>query len=132
MAIVTTDFTKVDNGVQPGLFFYYDATILINTALSDAINLGRFSPVALALPSGWTAAKISFTISTDGTTFDKFLCDQANGEIVSAANNAANQYVVLDPSLFFGVMSFKIRSGTNSVPVTQDAARTIRVIVRGL
>lgn len=124
----TTAFTKIDDSSFPHGHYYYDATIANGASQSEAINLGNMVPVAVQLPAAWTSAKISFLASGDDSTFGTLM--NLAGELVTAANNAASDYVTLDPDAFLGAKIIKIRSGTAATPVNQGAERTVRLIVK--
>lgn len=124
----TTNFTKIDDSSFPSGHYYTDVTIANGASQSGAVNLGVFTPVALQLPAAWTAAKVSFLASGDDSTFGSVV--NLAGEVASAANNAASDYVILDQSTFGGLKIIKVRSGTSATPVNQGDDRTIRLIVK--
>lgn len=124
----TTSFTKIDDSSFPHGHYYYDATIAEGESQSEAINLGNMIPVAVQLPDEWTAAKVSFLASGDDSTFGKLM--NLAGELVTAANNAASDYITLDPDAFLGAKIIKIRSGTAAAATNQDEERTVRLIVK--
>lgn len=102
------------------------ATIASGASLSGAINPGPCAAFALQMPATWTAANLTFQASFDGVTFGD-LYDEAGTEIVVTAS--ASRFIILEPARWLGVRYFKIRSGTSAAPVSQGAARTIRVVV---
>lgn len=81
--------------------------------------------VGFQMPSGWDSANMSFTASvTEGGTYGAVL--NADGAILITAP-AANEYIVLNPADFAGVMFLKFVSSA-----TQNAVRNIRAILRGV
>lgn len=96
-------------------------------ALSAGVDVSTRTPVAMVLPSGWTAATITFQASFNGATFSNMY--ESDGTELSSTV-AASQHVVLDPVNFAGVKWLKLRSGTLATPVEQTDDRAIEVITR--
>jgi len=104
------------------------ATILINTALSDAIDCGGMTPTAIIMPAIWTAANLTFQNSVDdGTTYND-VYDIDGTEFTLTAD--ASRFILLDVSKWFTIRHLKIRSGTSATPVNQVAERVIQVLLR--
>ena len=105
-------------------------TIGNGTSLSPAIDLDRCSLVGLQLPSGWTAAAITFQASgDDGATYADLYDESAE---VNLSSPAASRYLILSPAKFAGIRFLKIRSGTSGSPVNQGADRSILVMKRSV
>lgn len=91
-------------------------TIANGQSLSGAISLGGGLLAAVAMPSGWTAAALSFQASDDGDTYrDVHNDDGAEYTVITAAS----RHVAIDPSKFSGAQWIKVRSGTAGTPVNQ-------------
>lgn len=100
-------------------------TILNGQSLSNAIGLNPNTLVGIVVPATWTAANLSLQASFDGgQTFGEFADKAAPYAIVAAAGN----FIGLDPAVFRGVTTIKIRSGTSGAPVTQGGDRVLQVI----
>lgn len=112
-----------------GDHFYRDLTILSGASLSDAADLYRYSAVAILMPATWTSAGLSFQGSVDGSTYGNLTDKTAE---ITIATLAGAEYVVLDPSVFFGVRFLKVRSGTAGSAVAQGGDRVLRLIGRRL
>lgn len=110
----------------PGLLRKKNVTILINEALSDAIDLGGVTLVGIQMPAAWTAAAITIAHNVGGTY--QPVHDAAGTEV--SITTAANRYVALDPTLYASLQDIKIRSGPVAAPVNQAAERTITLVLR--
>ena len=98
-----------------------NADIASGQSLSGAINMQGRVLTGLYVPSGWTAADITFQSSPDGVTwYDHY--DVLGEAKVSAV---AGKYHAVDNSVFMGANFLKVRSGISAGPVTQAAARTV-------
>lgn len=102
-------------------------TIASGTALSPAITLGDKQLTGIGMPAGWDAAALTFQVSVDGGT--TFLEMQGAAAVISYAA-AANQYVAVDPTLWRGVTTIKVRSGTTGSPVNQTADRILTLLTK--
>jgi hypothetical protein len=100
------------------------ATIANTQSLSGVVDLGRTILSGIVMPSGWTAASLTFAGSADNTTFVPV---NYNGAELTLAV-AASQGYSLDTSTFMPWRYLQIRSGTAGVPVNQGAARTLTLI----
>lgn len=112
---------------MPGVNNYLVATIANGASLSGALDLGSEKLFAVQMPASWTAAGLSFSVSTElaGTYTD--LYDESGTEVTWTVS--ASRYVIVsNPSQWMGVRFIKIRSGTTGTPVNQGADRLIRVI----
>ncbi|MGJ5163167.1 hypothetical protein [Bradyrhizobium sp. HKCCYLR1051] len=108
---------------------YKGATILNGASLSDFVALGAKSLVGIEMPAAWTAANLTFQVSTDGGTTFNNLYDASGNEYTVTA--AASRYIYLDRNVFFGINAIKVRSGTSSAAVNQSGAdRVVRLAVR--
>lgn len=104
-------------------------TISNGTALSPAVDLTQYSLVGLVMPSGWTAANLTFQGSADNSNFFD-LYD--SGAEVNLGSAAASRYILLNPTTFAGLRFLKVRSGTSASPVNQGADRVVTLVLRGL
>lgn len=98
-------------------------------SLSGEVDLTNFDLVGVIMPSAWTAAALTFSMSdvTGGTA--KSVRDSAGAEVSYTV--AADQYIIVNQAhrdAFAGFL--KLRSGTAGVPVAQGAARTIQLVLR--
>lgn len=120
----------IENIDQASKRLVKDAAVQIASgqSLSGAIDLSRWSPVAIQLPAAWTPANVTFQASHDDMTFADVY--EVNGEVTYPA--AAGRYLALDVATFAGMRFLKVRSGTAATPVNQAAARTLVVILRDL
>ena len=107
-------------------------TIPINTALSDAIKSDGYYPVGVVCPSAWTAADISFEISSDGgVTFQKVVGQ--TGSLVKITNvpTAASEYSTLASAQIIVGEWIRVAS-TNTASeadANQAAARTVKLVM---
>ncbi len=101
------------------------ATIASGQSLSGEVDIGNKLLVGIWMPSGWDAAAMTFQVSPDGGT--TWLELQSASAVVSYTV-AAGQFIGVDPTIWRGVMSLKVRSGTFGAPVNQTANRTITLI----
>lgn len=101
-----------------------DAVIASGESQSGAISVAPLVPIGIIMPASWTTAGLSFLVSVDGTNF--YALQDMSAEVTAAA--AASQYIALNPMVFIGVVSFKVRSGTAGSPVNQSSARTLTIV----
>ena len=101
-------------------------TIAAGQSLSPQLDLGAYTLVGIHMPASWTAAGLSFQVSPDGGATWNEHYNSAGTETVFTA--ASGQYIALDPTLWRGVFSLKVRSGTLATPVAQAAAATLTLI----
>lgn len=100
------------------------ATILINTALSDAVELSGADIIRFSMPVAWTAADITFQISDDGGTTFRDLYMEWGFELGMWVDAGWS----IETSVFLRLQNIdqiKIRSGTSGAPVNQTAERLI-------
>jgi hypothetical protein len=103
-----------------------DAKIASGASLSGIIRCNDGLPAAIAMPSTWTTASLTFQGSADGVTFLD-LYDSAGNEITVTA--AASRLIVFHPADLCGLVALKVRSGTSGTPVNQAADRTLSVVL---
>lgn len=101
------------------------ATIANGAALSDVVDLGPEARLkAVQMPAAWTAAALTFQVSTDGTTFIDLFSSAAEVNFTVAANQMIG--LTYDQNSFFERFRYiKVRSGTTGTPVNQGAQRLI-------
>lgn len=110
---------------------YFSVTIPINTALSNAVDLGGFTPVGIYFPLAWTAAALGIAVSRDNGQFSTIYT--AAGADYGIATPVAGGLVPFLPSdLLVADRWIKLRSGTAASPVNQAAARTLVIVARQL
>jgi hypothetical protein len=104
------------------------AAIASGQSLSSQIDIGPGELVGILIPSGWTAANLTFQASPDGGTTWGNLFTYLGAEITFFA--VAGQFLAVDPiqALLRGVRSLKLRSGTSGAPVVQGSAVTLTLI----
>ena len=104
-----------------------ECTILINTSISDSVDLEGARLVGILMPAVWDAATVSFEGSDDDSSF--FEVGDGTAEISLTA--AGGWIVAIPRGTLDGVGKFvKIRSGTSVAPVNQTAERTVTLLVR--
>lgn len=106
------------------------ASIASGTALSTSIDIANVQPLAIQVPSNWTAADITVQVSRDGSSWFN-LFDSAGDEVLIKA--AASRHIALALPLM-GIQFLRFRSGTAATPVNQttvpppSTAREITII----
>ncbi|MDD4615847.1 MAG: hypothetical protein PHW76_01845 [Alphaproteobacteria bacterium] len=106
------------------------AAIASGASLSPVLNLGGLRLFAIVMPSGWTAANLTFQMSPDGGATWANIKDQNGVEITAMAS--ALDCLILDPKVFAPIQYLRLRSGTAASPVVQTAARTLSMILRAV
>jgi hypothetical protein len=102
------------------------ATIASGQSLSAAIDLAADRLHRIALPAAWTAASLTFQVSSGAGFNDLYTAD---GEYTLPASAvAAGRSIVIDPAVFYGVRHLKVRSGTSAAPVAQAADRSMSLV----
>lgn len=101
------------------------ATIPAAGATSNAIKLNGFSLVGILLPSTFTGATITFTVSVDGTNF--FVLKSLLTGTSLSYTVTQGTYAAIDPVPFYGVHYLKIVSAS-----TEGSARTLTLALKGI
>lgn len=113
---------------MPVEFGWLAATIAPGTSLSDVITLSKANVIAIQIPSVWTSASITFSVSADGVNFFD-LYDQAGNEFTIPA--AAGRYFGGIDVLVMGSFNYmRVRSGTSASPVNQVAGAVLNCVLR--
>lgn len=101
----------------------YPATILINEALSDAVDLRGADLIRINMPALWTAADLTFQVDDgDGTFRDLYM--EWGWELMFFADvDLSIELSVF--ARFQSIKRIKVRSGTSGAPVNQTAERVI-------
>ena len=90
--------------------------------------------VGISMPAAWTAASLSFQVSSDGgTTWQELFNDNGTAVSIPAASAAAGQFIALTTNSNYtwrGVNMMKVRSGTVGVPVVQTIGATVTLVAR--
>ncbi len=104
------------------------ATFSAAGTVSSVIQPQGNMPFAIQMPAGtaWNAAGIGFQASMDNVTYAPVYDDLG---VEKAVVTAAARTVYLDSTQFAGFPFIKLVSGTWAVPVAQDAARSVKVMV---
>ncbi len=102
------------------------ATIANGQSLSDAIQPNGRQINVIQMPSAWTAAVLTFQVSTDGVTYFNLYDDRGN-EVFVAAD--ASRRLTINLDAINRQKYLKIRSGTSVAVVAQGAERKINVEV---
>jgi hypothetical protein len=73
------------------------------------------------MPAAWDAAALTFQASIDDSAWVNVV---AGAGVETTLQVGSGQFVQVDPRLFRGMTSFKLRSGSSSEPVAQSADRS--------
>ena len=83
------------------------------------------------VPTGWTAANITFLATPDPVNVTAQSCFDQNGvEIIAVVNSTGGYYVPIAPTLLESLMGLYLRSGTSGSPVTQVSAATLNCLFK--
>ena len=102
-------------------------TIGAGVSLSAAVDLNDHRLRAIAVPSGWDAADITFQASENGT--DYFNLHEASTDTEVTVQAAASRFIVVNKDLFSMIRFLKVRSGTAGAAVNQADAVTLALVV---
>ena len=105
------------------------ATIANGASLSGAVDLAGKTLLGIIMPATWTAANLTFQVSTDGITYYD-LYDNIGTE--KTILSASNRFIFTVPADWVGVRYVKVRSGTAGTPVNQAAARDIKLVTKAV
>ena len=101
--------------------------IAAGESLSDGIDCTGGQLVRLTMPTGWTAAPLTFQISSDNVFFnDLFGLD---GYEVSIKAVVPGSGVILPADLGRAIAWIRFRSGSRAAPVAQEADRDFAVAI---
>jgi hypothetical protein len=100
------------------------ATIANRASLSGAIDCSAAPPVRISAPASWTAAGLTFQVSSDGITFED-LFDITGNEVM--VNVTPGTVVRLSAAWAVSPVWLKLRSGTRKAPVMQAADRIFSI-----
>ena len=107
----------------------YTALIAAGASLSAAVSIGAGLLVGILVPSGWTAASLTFQTSVDGVNwFDVY--DDLSNELTVTVASTGGCYILFDPDEWLGVNMLRVRSGTTAAPVNQVGAAAITLVTR--
>lgn len=114
--------------------YYLPAVIAAGQSLSAATPLGAYTMVGISMPAVWTAASLSFQVSSDGgATWQELFNDNGTAVSIPAASAAAGQFIALTTNSNYtwrGINMMKVRSGTVGVPVVQTIGATVTLVAR--
>ncbi len=106
------------------------ATIANGASLTGTLDLGGLRLFGIVMPSGWTAADLTFQMSPDAGAAWADLKNQDGAEITVTAS--AGGCFVLDPAQFSSLQYLRVRSGAAASPVAQGADRQLRLVLRSV
>jgi len=101
------------------------ATIANAASLSGAVFLGSGTLIRIQMPTGWTAASLTFQVSEDGVTYQNHYDDAGNEVTLTVA---ASRSVQVTPDSLQGALYLKVRSGTSGSAVNQGAERVLTLV----
>jgi hypothetical protein len=106
------------------------AVIEEDEVLSNAIPIAGFVHLGIVMPSAWTSASLTFQVSDleNGAYQDLYTDAGAEVEIPAVTAHTIGLAAVRDVLAPFDYM--KIRSGTSTTSVSQEADRTLTVIMK--
>lgn len=110
------------------------AVIALGASLSGEIDLGGAALVGIILPDVWTAANLTFQVSSATGGMFKNLRDSNNVEVQAIVGtvDASNGAIAFD--VIAGALApwrfVKIRSGTAAAAIAQAAERTITIVTK--
>lgn len=104
-------------------------TIASGASLSSALDIHDDVVTGVVIPSGWTAANVTFEGSVDNRTYYS-LYEQDGTEVV--ITSAGQGYYNVELQAFLPVVFVRLRSGTKAAPVTQVDNRTLTVLLKEL
>ena len=112
---------------HPDLSITQTVTIAAGASLSGATaKYPGFRPVALLTASTWDAAKITFQVSNDGTTYYDLTNEGTEYEVAAVTGAKA---VAIDPAVFLGWDYIKVRSGTSAAATNQVDATIVTLLM---
>jgi hypothetical protein len=104
----------------------FTATIANGASLSGAVDLQTYRAFGVQMPASWTAANLTFQVSSDCSTYANLYDDSGTEVLVTAA---ASTYIVFaSPAKWQGARCIKVRSGTSGTAVNQGGDRSITVV----
>lgn len=104
-------------------------TITNGTSLSGAIDLGSSSLSGILIPAAWTAAGLSFAVSTSlAGTYVPLWNGFGSEYTIPSASVVANQFITIPMVDFLGIQFIKVRSGTAASAVNQGADRILTLV----
>jgi hypothetical protein len=118
---LSSSYTLLDSGA-PGT----------SPAVAGGVMMGGDTLAGILVPSGWTAASITFQVSIDGGVTWAELYDDG-GNAVTITSPPAGAFVMLNSHASYewrGINAIKVRSGTSGSPVTQSSGATVMLVGR--
>jgi len=123
-----TPLQSIKNGGRKMLQVLNGPIIAAGEALSGGVDCTAGAIVRLTMPAGWSPANISFQISTDGNGYND-LVDFDGREIIMPVVPGTAVVVGALSEALRAVAFLKIRSGSRTRPVIQDAQRDFAVAI---
>lgn len=105
------------------------ATIAAGQSLSAEVALGEKTLVGIVVPSGWTAANLTFQGTPDDLNFYE-LYNYAGSELTVMVPVTTGCLIAVDPAQWRGITGIKVRSGTSASPVDQASQAQLTLITR--
>ena len=105
-----------------------EVVIASGASQSGAIDLTEKGSIMIGIqmPAAWTAAKLTFLGSFDGTTYGDLYDESGEYQIYSAV---AGAFISTSFLSFLGLRYLKLRSGVTATPVNQGAERTFNIVI---
>lgn len=110
-----------------GNYAVFGVTIANGTALSASVDLRGYRPLAIIMPAAWTAAGLSFSVSSDDSAFANLY--NTSGEYTLSVD-ASRAVALSEPNELSAFQFIKVRSGTAGTPVNQGADRIVKIICK--
>lgn len=98
-------------------------------SLGEQYQPGIYQVLAMQMPAAWTAASVSFEVSSDGDTFVPLYWNNDSYIITALGGADASSGVALEPSAFAGWPYIKVVSGVDGSLVNQAAEREIKLLM---
>ena len=108
----------------------FPAYIGFGASLSTVVDTGGKYVVGLIMPEAWTPAPITVQASPDGATYyDLFVrAPDRTSSMEFVFGYTANAVVAVNPNRMLMARYIKLRSGTRSEPIDQEATRMFTVV----
>ena len=107
------------------------ATIASGGSVSGSIDLMGAAMIGFVTPSAWTSAALTIEVSDDNVNWSSAY-DAYGAQVGSIASPIVSSRYAVDMQSLLPWRYVRLRSGTSSTPVVQDADRAFTVIARVL
>jgi hypothetical protein len=102
-------------------------TIAAGQSLSPQVDIGPGQLVGIYIPASWTVASPTFQVSPDGGVTWYEHISYTGSPTVFGYDSGVAAYLAVDPTLWQGALSLKIRSGVVGAPVAQVSTVTLQL-----